>query len=354
MDDPYTVLGLEKGATKAEVRSAFRKLARECHPDVSDAPDARARFEAARAAYESVIGEAPDVSLEFRTGRKSREEREAEEAERLRVKAEQMMREHRANQARAETQAEVQLRATAASGNTSAAESAARRILLTQPMSAAANGVLGDIAMMKGRRSEALHHFSIAAQASPEDSRYQRAVELLLATGTVELREPVRTEVEPGPSGWGLAACVVSLAVPLFSPPGFVPSACALMVASLAIGLAERAEGRVVSLRSACLSTVVGLHPFALAAMLGVLSLWLGVAAYLGLAVSRGLANGSASRMLALACGAVLLHSLVLSYRLPSVGLRLGLLGSGAGWAMLLIGWAIGGVFLRDAPVHSP
>lgn len=353
MGDPYAVLGLERGASKAEVKSAFRRLALECHPDVSDSPDARERFEAARAAYEAVVGEAPDVVLEFRRGRPSREQREAAEAERLRAKAEEMMREHRASQSRHETEEEVRLRATAAAGNTGAAEREARAILRRKPSSAAANGVLGDIAMMQGRRSEALHHFSIAAQSSPGDSRYQSMVEMLLAESSVGAREIPRADAERGPSGWGAGIAAALAFAPLAVPAGLAPSLVALCLAGFVAGFAERASGRVGSLRSAAASTVVGLHPFALAAFLGVVSLWLGLVAYLGLAVARGLANAAASRMLAIACGCVALHAIVLAYRLPAEGLRLAWLLSGAAWLSLLLGWVGAGPFSQKKAEHS-
>jgi molecular chaperone DnaJ len=51
--DPYQVLGVERTASEAEVKKAFRRLARELHPDVNDHdPDAEEKFKAAAEAYE--------------------------------------------------------------------------------------------------------------------------------------------------------------------------------------------------------------------------------------------------------------------------------------------------------------
>src|SRR5436190_11678610 len=50
--DYYEVLGVPRAADEGEVKRAFRRLARELHPDVSEAPDAQERFREVVEAYE--------------------------------------------------------------------------------------------------------------------------------------------------------------------------------------------------------------------------------------------------------------------------------------------------------------
>ena len=56
MRDPYEVLGLAKSASAAEVKSAFRKLAKKFHPDQSKEPRAKERFAEVGSAYE-ILGD---------------------------------------------------------------------------------------------------------------------------------------------------------------------------------------------------------------------------------------------------------------------------------------------------------
>jgi len=55
-ENPYVVLQIEVGATLAQIKAAFRRLAKGCHPDRHpDEPEAPAKFRRLVAAYEEIL-----------------------------------------------------------------------------------------------------------------------------------------------------------------------------------------------------------------------------------------------------------------------------------------------------------
>lgn len=52
--DYYQTLGVEPNANEAEIKAAYRRLARRYHPDVSKEPDAEEKFKAVNEAYEAL------------------------------------------------------------------------------------------------------------------------------------------------------------------------------------------------------------------------------------------------------------------------------------------------------------
>lgn len=55
MADYYEILGVSKNAEKDEIKGAFRKLARQYHPDVNKSPDAEDKFKELGKAYETLM-----------------------------------------------------------------------------------------------------------------------------------------------------------------------------------------------------------------------------------------------------------------------------------------------------------
>lgn len=52
--DPYSVLGVRRGASKEEVKKAYRKLAMTWHPDRNKSPGAEAKFKEITEAYTAI------------------------------------------------------------------------------------------------------------------------------------------------------------------------------------------------------------------------------------------------------------------------------------------------------------
>ena len=53
MGDPYTLLGVSRSASEADIKSAYRKLAKELHPDRNkDNPQASEKFSKVTQAYD--------------------------------------------------------------------------------------------------------------------------------------------------------------------------------------------------------------------------------------------------------------------------------------------------------------
>jgi molecular chaperone DnaJ len=55
--DFYDILGISKGASKDDIKAAYRKLAKQYHPDLNKAPDAEKKFKEVQEAYDILFDE---------------------------------------------------------------------------------------------------------------------------------------------------------------------------------------------------------------------------------------------------------------------------------------------------------
>lgn len=55
METWYDILGVSRDATPDEIRAAYRRLAKQYHPDINQDPGANERFTAIQQAYETLI-----------------------------------------------------------------------------------------------------------------------------------------------------------------------------------------------------------------------------------------------------------------------------------------------------------
>ena len=54
MADYYGLLGLDRGASQDDIKKAYRKIARELHPDVNPDPEVQNKFKEVTAAYDTL------------------------------------------------------------------------------------------------------------------------------------------------------------------------------------------------------------------------------------------------------------------------------------------------------------
>ncbi len=192
MKNHYEVLGVASEATDQQIKSAYRQLARQFHPDVNAAPGAQEKFLAIKESYETLTD--PEkrrrhdqaLNLHGHLRRKAEEEDEAElRAARARAKARA---EEEKRQAETEAKAKWQehrarlhrLERLLAQRRLAEAEAEARAILEIDPREAKAHAAMGDLARFKGLYTEAAKHYAYAAQFDAANDQYQRSHEEML------------------------------------------------------------------------------------------------------------------------------------------------------------------------------
>lgn len=173
----YEVLGVGKGATQSEIRSAYRKLVLQYHPDRSSEAGALQQFLSITQAYE-VLGDWDrrvqyDKLLEVRAASASKVASE-------RARPKPYAATGKAGRSTVVSAEVTRLTLLHSRGQSSTAEKLAHKILGYDSHQPIPYAVLGDISRAQGRLREAAKMYALAVQMDPSNELYQQRHEELL------------------------------------------------------------------------------------------------------------------------------------------------------------------------------
>ncbi len=356
----YEDLGLKPGATKAEIKSAYRKLVLQHHPDRSQDPNSKTVFLRAKEANE-VLSD-PDAKRRYDeqlelVARRAREEaeRKAEALKREAVKV--RLEEERKHIPSGATVAEeiVRLQTLYGSGRHSEAEKLAHSILQVDPRQAIPYAVLADILRARGYVNEAGKMYAYAAQMDPRNPIYQRRYEALLKNSRiVNTHGDMRMESEDkrilAPmvgGGFALAAGLFVALSPERAVMGKFPFISTwtsgllvmMFLTGVAVGAALSVGNLLDRFDSMTNSSSGRASPTAILGLVAIVNFWVSAVLYVLIAVGLRAFNFSTTRLM-LGVGAVTLLLTLAS--VPSTAIQPSqtfLWGGNLVYVGALVGW---------------
>lgn len=305
MSDHYSNLGVTPDASADEIKSAFRQLAREFHPDRNPTDEAKSRFLSAKESYEILSN--PERRAIYDRFRKPRAERvTSPDTEKPRVQTAGYFRGRKAweDNPKGEVGKEEFLRRRrmvadmerlASKGRLAEAEAIANQLVDLGVKEAAPFGILGDSARLKGEFAEAAKNYGFAAQFDPASDRFR---ELSVAMMEAMARKPKPTQYQSDrSSGYAVlfgmvtvAAAVCYLAVAreptIASNVSWISTwtlgqVAMSAVAGFAIGASMSAAGQIEHFDMGGGGSGYRFHPGVVVLVVSLANFWLATALYL-------------------------------------------------------------------------
>lgn len=309
--DHYKTLRIEWSASSEEVRSAFRKIARQHHPDVSDTEESKETFIAAKEAYDVLI----DVERRRTYDQTLAHHRQSESSRRQAAQQHQDKAKRRVQQAQDERVNSAEVLRMTMLLNTHRfreAEAVARQILRLDAKSPQAYATLAEAARVRGDLDSAARYFAYAAQYAPDNRVYrEKSIEAQEALVRREHRQS-RGASHNAPIAMGAGAFVVlasSLYVVLAAEPPAFPSVrpiaamplsliFMLIVSGLAVGVALSIAGVLDVYDANRGSAVMRVAPATALGAVAVVNFWVAVAFYVLVGATQQAFNASMTRLL--------------------------------------------------------
>jgi curved DNA-binding protein CbpA len=330
VSDHYKTLGVSENASADEVKSAFRRIARENHPDVSSSDGSKEVFLRAKEAYE-VLNDperrrAYDLSLGHARQAQANQRRVQHQSnDRARRRVQQ------AAEDRAPSSELLRMSMLLNSHRFREAEAVARQVLRIEPKSAQAYATLAEAARVRGDLDSAARYFAYAAQYAPDNRVYrEKSIEAQEALSRRANSDSPRVR-QNAPIAVGAGAFVVlasSLYVVLAAEPPAFPSfkpiaawplslLFMLVVAGLSIGVSLSVSGLLDVFDANRGSAVMRVAPATALGAVAVVSFWVALLFYVFVGATQQAFNASMSRLIGGVFFAVMVFT-VAAYNLNS------------------------------------
>jgi hypothetical protein len=305
----YETLGVPEGASQDEIKSAFRRIARENHPDVASSTQAHEFFLKAKEAYEVLSDPDRKRSYDLTLGH-TRQVEERQRKARQEGAAKARRRVEQAAGERSNSAEVLRMTMLLNSHRFREAEAVARQVLRVDPKSAQAYATLAEGARVRGDLESCARYFAYAAQYAPDNRVYrEKSVEAQEAL----CRRPGSEKVaknSPIAVGGGLFFVLASsLYVVLANEPPAFPSfrpiaawplslLFMLVVAGLAVGVSLSVAGVLDVYEANRGSAVMRVAPATALGAVAIVSFWVALAFYLFVGATQQAFNASMSRLM--------------------------------------------------------
>lgn len=370
----YDNLRIPKESTPAQIKSAYRKIVLEHHPDMSDTAASKAIFLAATESYgilsDPMKRRSYDATLEIMSPPKSAAQPKATPPK---TAAPKTGRPKPAEPKPAEPekpkdpprptipQQLAELQRMVSRGKLADAEDLARKILQESPKEAIPYAVLADLARSRGNINEAARLFAFAAQFAPTNPEYQRRYEELLERsntrsthGNITLEAPdLRLGAPLVGAGIVMAAgsyIVFSNEAALFPGLKLISTwtlglLVMLFLSGVVVGTSLSLGNLLERFPLAATSSIGRFGPVIALGFVAVVNFWAAAGLYLVLGFSQRAFNLSTSRFVAGVASATLLLSTAAAISHNLDGVQTLLWGGNSIYIGAICGWMVADAF---------
>lgn len=356
--DYYDILGLKRSATPDEVKSAYRKLAKEWHPDTNTDPKATDKFLAVQRAYEVLRD--PEQRLKYDQLRDM-------QTGRVRVKAQPQpepkpWKAPSYDEPRLPPEDLMRMTSLLRNGRYADAEKVAEKLVQAGPKNPLPYAVLGDVARYRGELKRASEMYAYAAQYDPASETYVRKQQECLRAMSRQAQTyagaPEQVKAQP----LFVAVFVVLVAacfVALSPQPPFLPRLelistwtvglfSMLILSGVTLGASLALAGLLDEFQVSHGSSIGRLPPSVILAIIAMFNFWAALGLYVLIGMSQQTFNRSTSMIVSCVAAVTSLFALSSAVTHQIAPMQTFLWGGNVVYLGVLGGWLVADAFREE------